>query len=251
MITVEVPVDCGGVHHSVVLKIDTRGRARCLLVDHDQKAEVVLESLGSPPSACGTARRAMANLRSSIPYALERALWLRIGVRNEDDLEAWHEAGVRNPSVAERWLWFTDGALVGAWRNRGFKTPAEAMPWALAGFDPDGSRLWVEAGKTVDEAIEWSSRGVAFATGAVAWGHLGVASPAAMRPWVRAGVTSGSDAEVWARLGVCNPSDVREWLRAGAVDAVDAAAMDPRRRRLRRGRGPNPDLASSWVAIGT
>jgi rhodanese-related sulfurtransferase len=259
MITVEVPVKCGGADHRVVLKVST-GRIRCVLADHDQQAENVLESLGSPPSACRTVRRAVTTLRSSIPYAIERALWLRIGVRDACDLVAWHKAGVRNPSVAERWLSFTDGALVTTWRGCGFRSPAQAAPWAKARFSPDGARLWAEAGTTVDEAIRWSAHGVAFATGAACWGRLGVRLPEETEPWLRAGVTSATDAEIWARTGISSPEDVRSWLRAGAVDAADALdwvrtgvhaeEAERRIRAWRRAGATSGKGAAAWTLAG-
>jgi hypothetical protein len=222
VITVDVPVDCGGSDHRLVLKIDGRGRIRCHLADHDHNAEVVLESLGASPSPCGEVRRAVTTLRSSVPSPVERAGWLRIGVRDPRDLLVWHQAGVRTPRLAEQWLSVTERALVATWRGRGFRRPAQAAPWSRAGFSPDGARLWVEAGRTVEEAIAWSSCGVAFATGALAWGRLEVSTPEETKRWINAGVTSPTDAEVWARTGVTVPDDVRRWIDAGAADAVDA-----------------------------
>jgi hypothetical protein len=224
MITVDVPVECGGARHRVVLRIDGLGRTRFVLEDHDQLAEKVVESLGGAPSACGAVLRAAGNLRSAVPEATERAHWIRLGIRDRDGLAAWRDAGVHKPNCAEQWLAITERGRVGAWRGRGFRSPGEAAPWAKAGYGPDGARLWVEAGKTVDEAVAWSRAGVAFATSAAGWGQLGVLSPEQTGPWATAGVAGGSDAAVWARLGVSGPDDVRRWLRAGAVDAGDAVA---------------------------
>jgi len=224
MITVEVAVVCGGADHRVVLKIDGLGRIRCVQTDHDQRAESVLETLGGKPSACGAVRRATTRLRSAVPKAIERARWVRVGVRDLDDLDAWRNAGVRKPGVAEHWLTFTNRDLVAAWRGRGFRSPGQAAPWASAGFDPGCAQLWAKAGKTTEEALTWIAYGVASAASAAGWGQLGVDSPEETEPWVRAGVVSGSEAEVWARLDVRSPTDVRRWLRAGAVDAEDAVA---------------------------
>jgi len=224
MITVEVPVACGGADHRVILNIDGLGRIRCVQADHDQRAESVLEVLGGAPTACCAAKRATTRLRSAVPKAIERARWVRVGVRDLDDLDAWRNAGVRKPGIAEHWLTFTDRDLVVAWRGRGFRTPGQAGPWARAGFDPGCAQLWVKAGKTTEDALAWTAHGIASATSAAGWGWLGVESPEETEPWVRAGVVSGSEAEVWARLDVRRPTDVRRWLRAGAVDAEDAAA---------------------------
>lgn len=224
MITVDVPVDCGGADHRLLLRIDGRGRIRCHLVDHDHAAEVVLESLGAAPSPCGRVRRALANLRHGEPDPVRRAEWLRLGVRDIGELEEWRSAGVKTPAVAEQWLSVTERALVAIWRGRGFRRPGQAAPWARAGFSPDGARLWVEADHTVEEAIAWSSCGVAFASGALAWGRLGVSTPEEAQPWIRVGVASPGDAAVWPEVEVSRPDDVRRWLDAGAMDALDAVA---------------------------
>jgi hypothetical protein len=221
MITVEVPVECGGADHRVVLKVST-GRIRCLLPDHDQGAENVLEALGGAPSDCGLVRRASARLRSAVPTATERARWVGLGVRDLSDLEQWRLAGVCKPGVAERWLSFTVKGLVATWRGCGFGSPAQAAPWAKAGFSPDDARLWLKVGKTVNQAIVWTSGGVQNPRDAAGWSWLGVRSPEQTEPWVSAGVASGSEAEAWARLEVVRPDEVRRWLRAGAVDASDA-----------------------------
>ena len=226
MITIEVPVECSSARHRVVLRIDGLGRTRFVLEDHNEVAEMVLESLGGAPSACEAARRGPARLRSAVSSAIERARWVNVGVRDLDDLDAWYTAGVSKPGVAEQWLNVTARSLVATWRNRGFKSPAEAAPWAKAGFDPDGAREWVEAGNTVNQAIEWSAHGVVFATGAACWGRLGVRMPEESGPWVEAGVTSSSDAGMWARLAVNGPDDVRHWLRAGVTDGADAVAWN-------------------------
>ena len=86
MITVEVPVACGGADHRVILNIDGLGRIRCVQADHDQRAESVLEVLGGAPTACCAAKRATTRLRSAVPKAIERARWVRVGVRDLDDL---------------------------------------------------------------------------------------------------------------------------------------------------------------------
>ena len=222
MITVDVPVQCSGALHRVVLKIDRYGRTFCLLEDHDQVAERVVESLGGKPSACAAVRRAVGKLHFAVPDARERGQWISLGIRDCDGVDAWREVGARKPSSAAQWLAITERDRVAAWRRRGFTSPRAAAPWAKAGYDPDDARLWVEAGKTVDQAIAWSHAGVAFATGAADWGQLGVLSPEQMGPWTAAGVTGGADAALWARLGVSSPDDIRSWLRAGAVDAADA-----------------------------
>lgn len=260
MIAVEVAVACGGADHRVVLKIDGLGRIRCVQADHDQRAESVLEALGGAPSACGAVRRATTRLRSAVPKAIERARWVRVGVRDLDDLDAWRNAGVRKPGIAEHWLTFTDRDLVAAWRGRGFRTPGQAAPWARAGFDPGCAQLWVKAGKTTEEALAWTACGVASATSAAGWGRLGVDSPEETEPWVRAGVVSGSEAEVWARLDVRSPADVRRWLRAGAVDAEDAVAWvgsgvgldqaPSQIRKWRRAGAASGQDAAAWLRAG-
>jgi hypothetical protein len=221
MITVEVPVDCGGAEHRVVLKVST-GRVRCFLPDHDQNAEDVLEALGGTPSECGLVRRTPPRLRKSVPSAIDRANWVRVGVRDLSGLELWRSAGVRTPGVAERWLSFTVNGLVATWRGCGFESPAQAAPWARAGFSPDDARLWVKLGQTVDQAIEWTAGGISSPEEAAGWSWLGVHSPEQTESWVKAGVPSGSEAETWARLGVTCPDEVRRWHRAGALDAADA-----------------------------
>jgi len=259
MITVEVPVVCGGADHRVVLKIDGLGRIRCIQTDHDQRAESVLEALGGKPSACGAVRRATTRLRSAVPKAIERARWVRVGVRDLDDLDAWRNAGVPKPGVAEHWLTFTNRDLVAAWRGRGFRTPGQAAPWASAGFDPGCAQLWAKAGKTTEEALTWIDYGVASAASAAGWGRLGVDSPEETEPWVRAGVVSGSEAEVWARLDVRSPADVQRWLRAGARDAEDALnwarcglGIDEAPRQIRKWRNAGAvsgrDAAAWWRA---
>jgi hypothetical protein len=224
VITVDVPVECGGSDHRLVLRIDRWGRVRCHLADHDKDAEAVLEALGAPASACGEARRAVTQLRRVVASPVDRAEWVRLGIREVGELEEWRLAGVTTPGVAEQWLSVTERALVATWCGRGFRRPEQAAPWIRAGFSPDGARLWVEAGRTVEEAMAWSSCGVAFASGALAWGRLGVSTPVEAKPWIRAGVTSPGDAAVWPEVEVSRPDDVRRWLDAGAIDALDAVA---------------------------
>jgi hypothetical protein len=257
MITVDVPVRCSGTLHRVVLKIDRLGRTRCVLEDHDQVAEKVVESLGGPPSACGAVLRASWMLQPVVPNATERAHWIRLGVRDCDSVATWREAGVHKPSAAEQWLAITERDQVAAWRGRGFTAPSDAAPWALAGFGPGGARSWVEIGKTVDEAVAWTRAGVASATGAADWGQLGIVSPEDSDPWTDAGVAGASDAAVWARLGVSSPDDVRRWLHAGAVDAVDAVAwkrigvhIEQAQRQIRQWRRAgvaNGRAAAAWT----
>jgi len=259
MITVEVPVACAGADHRVLLNIDGSGRIRCVQPDHNQRAERVLEALGGAPSACAAARRAVSRLRSAVPNAIERARWVRLGVRSLDDLDAWRNAGVRKPGIAEHWLTFTDGERVAAWCERGFRTPGQAAPWARASFDPECAQLWMKAGNTTQEALDWIAAGVTTAARAAGWGRLGVGSPEESEPWVRAGVVSGSEAEVWARLDVRSPVDVQRWLRAGALDAEDALnwarcglGTDEAPRQIRKWRNAGAvsgrDAAAWWRA---
>ena len=252
----ELPVTCSGATHRVEVRVDARQRVRCVLHDHDQVVEEVLEALGGTATACSRAGSALRALRGHIPTVADRVEWVRIGVTDPREYEGWQKASVHSPRVAKRWLRLVSeyearrvfGAIdpaskgpasrgsasrdpasktkdtwisVLAWKLNGFATPTAAAPWARAGCHPNTARQWVEDGVTVDGARSWIDHGVHRPEEAIGWRALGVVEPEETTVWTAAGVESGFDAQLWSQLGVTAPDEVVRWLATGSVSADD------------------------------
>ena len=230
--TFELPVACNGDTHRVEIRVDARQRVRCVLHDHDQVVEDVLEALGGPATACSLAEGAVRSLRSQVPSAADRVAWVRLGVTAPFLYAGWQSAGVTSPRMAKRWLRVvsaSEPAAVGwdvwtkvlDWKLRGFATPTSAGPWARAGCHPLTARQWVAAGQTVAGAQEWFDFGVDTPAEVAGWRALGAHLPQETAQWLAAGVCSGTEALLWSKLGVTHPAHVVRWLSAGAIDADD------------------------------
>ena len=254
--TFELPVACNGDTHRVEIRVDARQRVRCVLHDHDQVVEDVLEALGGPATACSRAEGAVRSLRSQIPSAADRVAWVRLGITAPFLYAGWQSVGVTSPRMAKRWLRVvsaSEPAAVGwdaatkvlAWKLNGFTTPTSAGPWARAGCDPSTASQWVAAGQTVASAQEWFDFGVDTPAEVAGWRALGAHLPQETAEWLAAGVCSGTEALLWSKLGVTRPAHVVRWLSAGAIDADDVLLWV--RCGLDISGGAGPEAVEDWL----
>ncbi len=193
-------VVCGGAAHTVAVHVEGHGREQCVLVDHDEELDGVLEWLGQERSACRAAAEAVDALQRAVPSASSRIRWISAGVHDERTLDAWKRIGATTPARVRRWT----AALAGRshrrkggtrphrqairWHREGFTRPEEVGAWITAGLGAGEARKWADAGLSVADARAWLGVGVKDHVEVVAWRRANVIRPGSRAPWAAIGV---------------------------------------------------------------
>jgi len=143
-------------------------------------------------------------------------------------LDAWHEAGWRDPAGVRSWYGagWRDAKAALAWYKAGWIIPQVALRCHLAGWvEPDKAGVWYEAGwRDAKAAFAWyiSAWGYYDPQTALLWYNAGWRDPDTARAWHEAGWDDPSVAGFWHEAGWRDAKIARNWYNAGWRDAKGA-----------------------------